>query len=163
MHHTALVRKDAVRSHEGVAGNGLTEDLNAKNVGDDVLSLAIKVCVHESDVVVGCNAVSESGQTLLNTLHNNSVRKSVTDVLQLTVRASAGKQKAVAVTNADTANKAAASDGSVDHRDLIRELGLEDRVKSFGSTLTHESVGIGDAGPAANLLVVLKGKTVHGL
>ena len=75
MYETALVRDCAVAPDEDVVGDGLSEDLDFEHVGDDLLCLAVDVWVHERDVVVACDDVSEGGQSLFDALDRDGVRQ----------------------------------------------------------------------------------------
>lgn len=59
VHEAALVGQAHVAADQHVVGNGLAEDLNAQHVGDDLLRLALEIWVHQGDVVIGRNDVSE--------------------------------------------------------------------------------------------------------
>lgn len=54
------------------------------------------------------------------------------------------------------ADDAAAGDGGVHHRDGPEELPLEDAVEVLGAADSHEAVGVGELGEAAQLVVVLE-------
>lgn len=69
MYQTTLVAEGHVAADEDVVGNGLPEDLDTEDVGDDLLCLALKIGVNEGDVVVGDDDVTERRQTLLYALN----------------------------------------------------------------------------------------------
>src|ERR1700743_1285805 len=52
MHDTAWVGEGHVRAGEDVAGDGLPEDFDAERISYDFFGFALKVGVHEGDVVV---------------------------------------------------------------------------------------------------------------
>ena len=59
MYESSLVRDRAVRADEDIFGDGLAEDLDLEDVRDDLLRLAIDVGMHERDMIVACNNVTE--------------------------------------------------------------------------------------------------------
>ena len=65
---TTLVGDRAITSDEDVIGNCLSEDFDLENVRNDFFGLTINVGVHESDIVVACNDVSESRKSFLDSL-----------------------------------------------------------------------------------------------
>lgn len=95
--------------------------------------------MHQSDIVVAGDDVSQSGQPLLHPLDPDCLRQTVPDVLQLLVGGVVGHQEAVTVpcsqrwlngvllddlrgggaslTDAHPPNDATACNGGVDHRD----------------------------------------------
>lgn len=61
------------------------------------------------------------------------------------------------------ADDAAAGDGGVHHRDGPEQLPLEHAVEVLGAADSHQAVGVGELGEAAQLVVVLEaGTDGHG-
>lgn len=54
------------------------------------------------------------------------------------------------------ADDAAAGDGGVHHWDGPEELSLEDAVEVLGAADSHQAVGVGKLGEAAQLVIVLE-------
>lgn len=73
VHEAALVREGHVGADEDVVGDGLPEDLDAEDVGDDLLRLALEVGVDEGDVVVCGDDVAEGREALFYSLGGVSV------------------------------------------------------------------------------------------
>lgn len=59
VHQAPLVRQGAVRADERVARDRLPEGLDAEDVGDDLLGLAVKLRVDHCHVVVARDAVTQ--------------------------------------------------------------------------------------------------------
>lgn len=59
VHNAALVAEGHVAARQNVVGDCLTEDLDAQHVGNDFFRLALQVRVHEGDVVVGADDISQ--------------------------------------------------------------------------------------------------------
>jgi hypothetical protein len=129
VHDTALVAEAHVAAGQHIVGDCLAEDLNAQHVGDDLFRLALQIGVHERDVVVGADDVSERGKSLLDPLDLDAVRDAVAQVLQLLVRGRGGHQQAFAVAGGQAADDAGAGDGGVADGDYALELGFEDAVR----------------------------------
>ena len=85
MDKPTLVRNRAVRADEDVIGDGLAEDLDLKDVRDDLLRLPIDVGVYERDVVVACDDIAKRRKALLDTLEGDSVWEGVAEVLEFLV------------------------------------------------------------------------------
>jgi hypothetical protein len=126
VHDAALVTEAHVAAGQDVVGDGLAEDLDAQDVGDDLFRLALQVWVHERDVVVGADDVAERRQALLDSLDLDAVRDAVAQVLQLLVRGRGRDQQAFAVAGGQAADDARAGDGGVADGDDALELGFED-------------------------------------
>lgn len=77
-------------------------------------------------------------------------------MLKLLVCCTAWDQQPVPVPHTHPADDAAAGDGGVHHRDGPEELPLEDAVEVLGAADSHEAVGVGELGEAAQLVVVLE-------
>jgi hypothetical protein len=129
VHDTALVAEAHVAASQHIVGDCLAEDLDAQHVGDDLFRLALQIGVHERDVVVGADDVSERGKSLLDSLDLHAVRDAVAQVLQLLVRGRGGHQQAFAVAGGQAADDAGAGDGGVADGDYALELGFEDAVR----------------------------------
>jgi hypothetical protein len=89
---STIVGDGAVRADEDVVGDGLSEDLDLEDVGDDFLSLPVDVWVHEGDVVVSGDDVAECRETLFDALNGDGVREGVAQVLELLVRCRTGDE-----------------------------------------------------------------------
>lgn len=126
---THLVRESTVAPDQHVAGNSLAEHLDLEGVGNDLLRLPVDVGVHERDIVVARDHVTERRETLLDTLDGDTGRERVAEVLELLVGGGGGHEEAVAVAGGEAADDAGAGDGRVDDGDDVGELGLEDRVE----------------------------------
>lgn len=98
MYKPALVRDRAIAAHQDVIGDGLSEDLDLEDIGDDLLGLAVDVWVDEGDVVVARDDVSERGESLFYPLDRDGVWQRVSQVLELLVRCRRWDKQAVAVT-----------------------------------------------------------------
>ena len=83
MNQATLVGQHAVASDESVSGNRLSENLHTQHVGDDFLRLPIQVRVHDRNVVVAGNEVSQRRETLINATNHDIIGKRITDVLKL--------------------------------------------------------------------------------
>ena len=86
MDKSSLVRDRAVRADEDIFGDGLAEDLDLEDVRDDLLRLTVDVRMHERDMIVACDNVTERGEALLDTLKGDGVWEGVTEVLEFLVR-----------------------------------------------------------------------------
>lgn len=126
VHDTALVAEAHVAAGEHIVGDCLAEDLHAQHVGDDFFRLALQIRVHERDVVVGADDVSQGRQPLLDPLDFHAVRDAVAQVLQFLIRGRGGHQQAFAVSGGQAADDAGAGDGGVADGDYALELGFED-------------------------------------
>lgn len=128
VHDAALVAEAHVAAGQDVVRDGLAEDLDAEDVGDDLLRLALEIRVHEGDVVVGADDVAEGGEALFDTLDLDAVGDAVSQVLQLLVGRRGRDQQAFAVAGGQAADDARACNGGVADGDHILELGFEDAV-----------------------------------
>ena len=97
MHQRALVADPAIAPHEDVIGDGLTEDLDLEDVGDDLLRLSVDIGVDERHVVVGGDDVAEGGEALLNALEGDSGGERVAEVLKLLVGGGGRDEETVSV------------------------------------------------------------------
>lgn len=97
MNETSLVAQSTVASDENVAGDGLPEDLDLEDVCDDLLGLSIDIRVNESHVVVAGDDISESGETLLDSLDGDGRREGVSEVLELLIGGGVGEEETVSV------------------------------------------------------------------
>jgi hypothetical protein len=97
VHKSTLVGKSGVRADESMSANSLSENLNTKNVVDDLLGLSVDIRVNQSHVIVGDDDVSESAETLLNSLYDYAVWQSVSDVLHLLVCGCVGEEETASV------------------------------------------------------------------
>jgi hypothetical protein len=138
--HAALVGENAVRADQRVAGDGVPESLDAEDVGDDVLSLAVDVRVDERDVVVAGNNVAEGGETLLHTLDDDVVGERIPEVEKLLVSRGGGYKQAVLVADGKAANDAGRSNRAVNNGNVLSKLGLENRVEVLGTSKRNQSV-----------------------
>lgn len=77
MNKTTLISDCTVRTDKDVVSNRLAEDFDFEDVGDDLLRLAVNVGVHQCDMVVASDHVSERRQSLLDTLKGNGIRECV--------------------------------------------------------------------------------------
>ena len=59
VHDTTSVAEAHVAAGQHIVGDRLAEDFNTQHVGDDLFRLALQIGVHEGDVVVGADDVSE--------------------------------------------------------------------------------------------------------
>lgn len=126
VHEAALVGQAHVAADQHVVGHGLAEDLDAQHVGNDLLRLALEIRMHQRDVIVGRNDVSEGRQALLDALDTHRVGQRVAQVLQLLVRGGRGHQQALAVAGGEAADDACAGNGGAHDGDDVLQLGLED-------------------------------------
>ena len=126
VHDSALVAEAHVAAGQDVVGDCLAEDLDTQHIGDDLLRLALQVRVHERDVVVGADDVSERREALFDPLDFDAIRDAVAQVLQLLVRGRGGHQQAFAVAGGQAADDTGAGDGGVADGDYALEFGFED-------------------------------------
>jgi len=56
-----MVRDGTITSHKDIIGDRLSEHFDLQDVGNDLLRFAIEVWMHEGDVVVTRDDVSERG------------------------------------------------------------------------------------------------------
>ena len=82
---TTLVGDRAITSDKDVISDCLSEDFDLENVRNDFFGLTINVGVHESNIVVACNDVSERGKALFYTLDRDRVWEGIPEVLKLLV------------------------------------------------------------------------------
>jgi hypothetical protein len=61
MDDPALICDRTIATHEDIVGDGLTENLDFKHIGDYLFGFPIDIWMHEGDVVVACDDVSERG------------------------------------------------------------------------------------------------------
>ena len=73
MHHATLVSQGAVAADKGISGDRRSKRLHAKHVLNDLLSRLVNLRVHQSDVVIACNNVSECGKALINALNAHAL------------------------------------------------------------------------------------------
>ena len=109
VNESTIVGKASIRSDEGDTTDGVTEDFDAEDVSDNLLSLAVQIRVNEGDVVVASNHVTKSRKLLLNSLNDNLVRESVTDVHHFLVGRGVGQQESLSVTRSQTSYRSSAS------------------------------------------------------
>ena len=83
MDEATLIAKSTVGADKDVAGDGLAEDFDTEDVGDDLLSLAIQIGMDEGDIVVASDDVSEGRETLLDSLDGNLIGQAVPQMLEL--------------------------------------------------------------------------------
>lgn len=98
MDNSSLVREGAVGADEDVLRDSLAEDLDAEDIGNDLLGFALDVGVHESDVVVAADDVAEGREALFDTLDADSVGEGVAEVLEFLVGGGGGEEETAAVT-----------------------------------------------------------------
>ncbi len=156
MHEPALVGEGGKGADEDLAGDGAAENLDAEDIVDNLLGLAIEVRVDEGHVVVGGDAVAERGEALLAALDLDLVREGVLDVLHLLIGGRVGQQQPVLVADGHAADDARAADAGVDDRDVLGELGLEDRVEILRPADRDQAVRVGQLGEHANVVAVLE-------
>ena len=140
----ALVAYPAVTPDEDVVGNGLPEDFDLEDVGDDLFGLAVNVGVDEGDIVVAGDDVAEGRQAFLDALDGDLLGQRVADVLQFLVRGRVGDEQAVAVAGDEAADDAGAADRGLHDGDDVSEFGLErrDKVGRAGAG-RREAVAVG--------------------
>jgi hypothetical protein len=73
MDDAALVAESHVGTDEDVIGDRLPENLDAEDIGDYFFGFALEVGMHEGDVVVGYDYVSEGRETFFYSLLHVSV------------------------------------------------------------------------------------------
>lgn len=95
---STLVAERAVRPDQHVLGDGLAEHLDAEDIGNDLLRLALNVGVHQRNVVVAANDVAQRRQTLFHPLDLDRVGDRVPDVLQFLVGGARGEKETATVT-----------------------------------------------------------------
>ena len=59
VHDTTSVAEAHVATRQHIVGDRLAEDFHTQHVGDDLFRLALQIGMHERDVVVGADDVSE--------------------------------------------------------------------------------------------------------
>lgn len=144
MDNTTLITQAHVAAHQHVIRDRLPEDLDAQHVRNDLLRLALDVRVHERDVVVGANHITESGKPLLDALDAHLVGDAVAQVLQLLVGGRGGDEQALAVAGRQAADDARAGDGRVADGDDVLQLGFEDGVEVLRGADGDEGVRVGE-------------------
>jgi len=70
-HQTTLVAQSTVRAHKDVIGNGLTENLDLEDIGNNLLRLPVDIGVHQRNVIIAGNDIAQGRETLLHTLNRH--------------------------------------------------------------------------------------------
>ena len=156
MDEAALVRDCTIRADEDVVRDRLTEDFDFEDVRDDLLRLAVDVRVHQRDMVVARDHVSERREPLFDALERDGVRERVSQVLQLLVGRRRGHEEPVAVARGETANDARAADGGVHDGEHVAELGLEGGVEVGAALDGGEAVRVCELGEDADVAAVFE-------
>jgi len=155
MDQSSLIGEVTVGSDQDILSNSLTENLNIQNISDDLLSLSVNIRMDQSDVIVTGDDVSEGGQALLNTLNDDGVWESVTDVLELLVRGGVWQQKSVSVSDTEATDDASSGNGGTAKWDVVSELGLEGTEMLSGGSEGKDTVAVGQSGEDSNLSAIL--------
>ncbi|KAF1738575.1 hypothetical protein CRV24_000501 [Beauveria bassiana] len=150
VNEAALIGKAHIGADEDVIGDGLAKDLDAEDVGDDLLGLTLEIRVDEGDVIVGGNDVAEGREALLDALDTHGIGQGVAQVLQLLVRRGRGHEQALAVAGGEAADDARAGNGGAHDGDDVLQLGLEDAVKVFAGALGNEGIRVCECGKDTN-------------
>lgn len=93
-------------------------------------------------MIVRANYISECGETFVNALNTDRIRERVAEVLEFLVGRGGGNEESATVTGGEATDDTGSSDGGVDDRDDVLELGLEDGVKVHGAAGGDEGVGV---------------------
>merc|ERR1711976_805959 len=99
MDHAALVCEFRVRTHQGLSSHGLSEDLDAKDVADDLLGFPVRVGVDQGNVIVGGNDVSQRTEALLDALDDYGIGERISQVLEFLVGSRVGDEQSTHVSN----------------------------------------------------------------
>mmetsp|Transcript_11303 Transcript_11303/g.32569 ORF Transcript_11303/g.32569 Transcript_11303/m.32569 type:complete len:202 (-) Transcript_11303:230-835(-) len=142
MNHSTLVGNVHIGTDEGLPPDGLSKDLDAQNVRDDLFRFPIRVWMYESDVIVGTNNVTESRQSFLDALDHDLVGQRVSEVLQFLVRGGVGDQQSPDVSHRGSSHVSSSPDGGVNHGDVFDQLGFEGRVEILRASDSGEGVRI---------------------
>jgi hypothetical protein len=156
MDKATLICDCTIWADKDVIRDRLAEDFNFEDVRDDLLRLAIDIRMHQRDVIVASDHVSERREPLLNTLKRNGVREGISQVLQFLVRRWGRHEEPVAVAGGETADDASAADGGVHYWDYVAELGLEGGVEVGAALDGGEAVGICEFGEDADVAAVFE-------
>jgi len=156
MDETTLICYCTIGADEDVVRDRLAEDFDLEDVRDDFLRLAINVWVHERDVIVAGDDVTERRESFFDALKRNGVREGVAQVLQFLVRRRGGHEEPVAVARGEPADDARAADGGVHDGEHVAELGFEGRVEVGAALDGDEAVGIGEFGEDADVAAVFE-------
>lgn len=156
MDQPTLVGKRTVRADKDVAGNGLLENLDTKDVCDDFLCFTLNVRMHQRNVVVAAYDVAQGRQPFLDSLDLHTIRKTVSQVEQLLVSGLRRNQKPPSVTCRHPAHYSCAGNRCVDDWNDVSQLGLEGRVEVFRPANGNQGVGVGEFGKHTNLVGILK-------
>lgn len=97
MHESTLVGDGAIASNQHIIRNSLSENFDFEDIGDDLFCFPIDVGMHESNVVVTCDDVSEGREALFHPLDGDSVRKRISQMLELLVGCCRWHEKAMSV------------------------------------------------------------------
>eukprot|EP01139_Manchomonas_bermudensis_P009413 Amastigsp_a339195_2870.p2 type:complete len:281 gc:universal Amastigsp_a339195_2870:46-888(+) len=151
VHDPAPVRERAERPYQRVAGNRLTEHLDAERVRHDLFCLAVKLGVNERHIVVRDDAITKRREALLDTLHDNAVGQRVAEVQHLLIGRAGRHKQPLLVAGSHPANNSHAGDRAVHDRDHIMQLGLERRVEVLRATDRHERVAVCELGEDADI------------
>ncbi|GAO50141.1 hypothetical protein G7K_4276-t1 [Saitoella complicata NRRL Y-17804] len=158
VHETTLVGEGAVRTGEDVACDGLSEDFDAEDVGDDFLRLALDIGMYQCHVIITRDHVAQCTQPLLDPLQLYRIRQRVPQVLEFLVGCRGGDEEAFAVTGAETTDDAGATDGGVDYGEDIGEFAFEDGVEVFGAANCDEGVGVCEGGEDSDSVILRRTK-----
>lgn len=101
MYKPTLVRNCTITTNEDVIGNRLSEDFDLEHIRDDFFCFPIDIWMHEGNIVVACNDVSERGETFFDSLDGYCVGEGVSDVLEFLVGCGGGDEEAMSVAYAD--------------------------------------------------------------
>lgn len=97
VHQPALVAEAHVAADEDVVRHRLPEHLDAQHVSHNLLGLALKVRVDESDVVVCDDDVAQGREALLYPLYPDLIWQAVPKVLEFLIGCAGGDEKTLAV------------------------------------------------------------------
>ena len=156
MDEATLISDRAVRADEDVVRDRLAEDFDFEHVRDDLLRLAVDVRVHQGDMIVARDDVTERRETLFDALECDGVREGVAQVLQFLVCCGRGHEEPVAVAGGEAADDAGAADGGVYDWDDFAEVGLEGGVEVCAALDGDEAVGVGELGEDADVAAVFE-------
>jgi hypothetical protein len=97
MDESTLIRDRTITAHKDVISDRLPEHLDLEDIGDDLLCLSVNVGVDERDVVVTCDDVAESWQTLFDSLDRYGIWEGVAEVLEFLVGCCWGDEETMTV------------------------------------------------------------------
>lgn len=107
-----------------------------------LLSLPLQIRMHQRNMVITTNDISQRTQSLLYPLNLDLIGQGVSQMLQFLVGSRCRNQQTILVSNDQTAHDTGSGNGGVADGDDVLEFGLEDGVEVLRGADSDDGVGV---------------------